>query len=139
MKNECFLDTNILMYAAGGSESEMRKKLIARDIIANQRFCLSGQVLAEFYVNFLRKAAKPLSLAKVDNWIDRLSEFDVEPIGMEVIRSAIFYSRRFQISYWDAAIVAAAERLGAAILYTEDLNHGQKYGTVTAINPFKAS
>ena len=138
MKNECFLDTNILMYAAAGSESESRKKLIAREIIANQKFCLSGQVLAEFYVNLLKKAAKPLSLAKIDQWIDKLSEFDVEPVGMEVIRSAIFYSRRFKISYWDAAIIAAADRLGAPILYTEDLNHGQKYGTVTAINPFKA-
>ena len=138
MKNECFLDTNILMYAAAGSESELRKKLIAREIIANQKFCLSGQVLAEFYVNLLKKAAKPLSLAKIDQWIDKLSEFDVEPVGMEVIRSSIFYSRRFKISYWDAAIIAAADRLGAPILYTEDLNHGQKYGTVTAINPFKA-
>jgi predicted nucleic acid-binding protein len=113
------------------------RKNIARGI-SQIKICLSGQVLAEFYVNLLKKAAKPLSLAKIDQWIDKLSEFDVEPVGMEVIRSAILYSRRFKISYWDAAIVAAADRLGAPILYTEDLNHGQKYGTVTAINPFKA-
>jgi predicted nucleic acid-binding protein len=43
------------------------------------------------------------------------------------------------ISYWDAALVAAAEVIGAPILYTEDLNHGQKYGSVTVINPFKAN
>ena len=48
-------------------------------------------------------------------------------------------ARRYQISYWDAAIIVAAGELGAAILYTEDLNHGQAYGTVTAINPFLAS
>ncbi len=45
--------------------------------------------------------------------------------------------RRFQIHYYDAAIVAAAERLGAEILYTEDLNHGQRYGTVLVQNPFR--
>ena len=49
---------------------------------------------------------------------------------------SIEIARRYQISYWDAAIIAAAGELGATILYTEDLNHGQAYGTVTAINPF---
>ena len=43
---------------------------------------------------------------------------------------------RFGLSYWDGAIIAAAERLGAPILYAEDLNHGQRYGSVQAINPF---
>jgi predicted nucleic acid-binding protein len=42
----------------------------------------------------------------------------------------------FEISYWDGAIIAAAERLGASTLYTEDLNHSQHYGSVQAINPF---
>ncbi len=47
-------------------------------------------------------------------------------------------SERYKISYWDGAILAAAEQLGAPILYTEDLNDGQTYGSVTVINPFKA-
>jgi predicted nucleic acid-binding protein len=34
---------------------------------------------------------------------------------------------RYRISYWDAAIVAAARALGARVLYSEDLNHGQDY------------
>ncbi|MER9304105.1 hypothetical protein NKJ06_29030 [Mesorhizobium sp. M0293] len=37
----------------------------------------------------------------------------------------------------DGAIIAAAERLGVKTLYTEDLNHGQAYGSVVAINPFR--
>lgn len=47
-------------------------------------------------------------------------------------------SERFQLSYWDGAIVAAAQELGAETLYTEDLNHGQVYGSVRAINPFRS-
>ncbi len=43
---------------------------------------------------------------------------------------------RYQISYWDAAIVAAAAELGCSALYSEDLSHGQFYGTVQVINPF---
>lgn len=42
----------------------------------------------------------------------------------------------YQISYWDAAILAAAEELGCTKLYTEDLNHGQTYESVQVINPF---
>jgi predicted nucleic acid-binding protein len=45
-------------------------------------------------------------------------------------------SLRYGISYWDGAILAAAEALEAPILYTEDLNHGQLYGRVRAVNPF---
>ena len=46
-------------------------------------------------------------------------------------------SVRFKISYWDGAIIAAAEALGAETLYTEDLNDGQLYGSVRVENPFK--
>ena len=55
---------------------------------------------------------------------------------MPLIKVAIEISWRYRISYWDGAILAAAERLGAEVLYTEDLNHGQAYGTVRVINPF---
>jgi predicted nucleic acid-binding protein len=48
----------------------------------------------------------------------------------------IWLSERYRINYWDGAILAAAEALGAETLYTEDLGHGQIYGSVRAINPF---
>ena len=47
--------------------------------------------------------------------------------------------QRDQISYWGAALIAGAEAISIPTLYTEDLNHGQKYGTVTVINPFKVN
>jgi predicted nucleic acid-binding protein len=53
-----------------------------------------------------------------------------------LIVAGIESSLRFNISFWDGAIIAAAERLGATTLYTEDLNHGQHYRSVQAINPF---
>ena len=40
-------------------------------------------------------------------------------------------------SYWDSAIVAAAQALGCDELYTEDLSHGQQLGGVTVVNPFR--
>jgi predicted nucleic acid-binding protein len=56
-----------------------------------------------------------------------------------IIKSALFVAERYQISFWDAALVVAAERMDAKTLYTEDLSHHQKYGSVTVINPFKAT
>jgi predicted nucleic acid-binding protein len=52
------------------------------------------------------------------------------------VRIAIEKSERFEISYWDAAILAAAEALGAETVYSEDLNAGQRYGRVRVVNPF---
>jgi predicted nucleic acid-binding protein len=136
MRNECFLDTNILIYAAAGREDEPDKYRIAEKIVRTADFCLSGQVLAEFYVNILRKPLRPPPLREVDQWITYLQAFPVAPIDTDLVRAGIIISRRFRIGYWDAAIIAAAEFLDAEVVYTEDLNHGQRYGSVRIVNPF---
>jgi predicted nucleic acid-binding protein len=59
-------------------------------------------------------------------------------VGPSHITSAIQHEERHQISFWDALILAAAESGGAEVLYTEDLNDGQQYGTVLARNPFRS-
>ena len=53
------------------------------------------------------------------------------------IRSAIYNEARYQMSFWDGLILAAAEAAGADVLFTEDLNHGQRYGSVLVRNPFR--
>ena len=136
MRIECFLDTNILIYAAAGKDDEPEKYPIAYDLVLDSRFGVSGQTLAEFYWNILRKPKLPPSIAEVDAWIDRLSDQPFTPVDINLVRVGIFFSQRFRIAYWDAALLAAAERLGAPVFYTEDLNHGQFYGSVQAINPF---
>jgi predicted nucleic acid-binding protein len=42
-----------------------------------------------------------------------------------------------RISYWDAAIVAAARALGCRELYSEDMSHGRDIEGVTIINLFR--
>ncbi len=54
-----------------------------------------------------------------------------------MVKQAIAISNRFKITYFDAAILAAAEAMGAKTVFTEDLNHGQHYGPVRVINPFR--
>ena len=60
----------------------------------------------------------------------------VVPVTLELFRRACRSSGRYQISYWDAAIISAAKELGATTVYSEDLAHGQEYDGVRVINPF---
>ena len=136
MSVEAFIDTNVLIYAAAGRHDHPEKYLRAWSLLDAAKFGLSGQVLAEFYVNVTSKPKVPLKPADAAKWVDRLSVVPVVGMDADVVREAIRHSHRFRISYWDAAIIAAAERLDAPILYTEDLNHGQHYGSVRVINPF---
>jgi predicted nucleic acid-binding protein len=141
MSVESFVDTNILLYAACGAADFPVKHEGAWKIIAEGAYALSAQVLAEFYVNAQKSknGQIPLSQNEAAGWIEQLSLLPVVPIDHLVVQQAVGYSKRYMISYWDAALVAAAEVVNAPILYTEDLNHGQKYGSVTVINPFKAN
>lgn len=136
MRSACFLDTNILIYAAAGRDDEPHKYAVAHQIIGRERFGLSGQVLAEFYSNVTRKPEVPLPDQDVDRWMDLLCRYPVAPVDDAIVRSAVVLSRRYRISYWDAAILTAAERLEAAVLYSEDLTHRQTYGSVQVVNPF---
>ena len=99
-------------------------------------FGTSAQVLQEFFVTVVKKAARPLSAAQALEWIEQWIVFPCQPVDHQLVRIAIERSERFAISYWDAAILAAAEALGAETIYSEDLNDGQRYGRVRVVNPF---
>ncbi len=133
---DCFFDTNVLVYAAIGHNSEPAKYERALELIGSEDFATSAQVLQEFYVNVIKKADKPLAPAKAAEWVATISRKPCQEVDSAIVMRGIENSQRYQISYWDGAIIAAADRLGTKTLYTEDLNHGQTYGSVRAINPF---
>lgn len=141
MPSECFLDTNVLIYAAMGRIDDERKYRLASALIETKLFGLSGQVLAEFYTNVTnsQKHRDIMPSVEVDQWMTLLGRYPIAPVDEGIVANGIAYSRRYQISYWDGAILAAAERLNAPILYTEDLNHDQTYGSVRVVNPFRAN
>lgn len=141
MPTECFLDTNVLIYAAMGKIDAPRKQEIAEQLLQTELFGLSGQVLAEFYINVInpKKYLEPMPAADVDIWMKLLGRYPIAAVDGGIVATGIGLSRRYGISYWDAAVLAAAERLGAPILYTEDLNHDQTYGSVRVVNPFRAN
>ena len=113
MNDRVFLDTNVLVYAAGGSGADLAKMERAQNLVGRGDFCLSTQVLGEF-VNIIqnsRKMATPLTDDDVDAWLERLSEFTVVDTDIELVERALFFQRRYKIKYWDAQILAGAERI----------------------------
>jgi predicted nucleic acid-binding protein len=137
MAVDALLDTNVLIYAASSEPSEDAKRAKAVDLIDTLSFGLSAQVLQEFYVVATRKAKRKLSPVQAMWWLERFMPFPCVETDVALVHEAALGAERHQISYWDAAIIAAAERLGATVLYTEDLNHEQLYGSVRVINPFR--
>lgn len=97
-------------------------------------FGVSGQTLAEF-ANVARRKAVSAD-AVVDQWLVFLGTLPFVPVDQVYVIAGLRLARRYQLKYYDAALLAAAERLGAPIFYTEDLNHNQVYGSVRAVNPF---
>jgi predicted nucleic acid-binding protein len=139
MTVQCFVDTNVLVYAARPKNDEPEKSKIANMVIQNERFCVSVQVLQEFYVAAQKRypGATPLSEGDAAEWVGWLEQFCEVVTDVFLVQQAIETARNFRISYWDAAIVAAAARAAAPVLYSEDLNHGQRYGAVQVMNPFR--
>jgi len=134
---ECFLDTNILLYAASRNPADLTRKKIAIELLAERDFGLSAQVLQEFYTVATRKADYRMPPEKALEWIENLEEFPCVTLDIALVKTAAETSARYRISYWDGAIVAAAEALGAPVLFSEDLNDGQLYGGVRVVNPFR--
>jgi predicted nucleic acid-binding protein len=134
-----FFDTNILLYAAR-TKLEARdsfKRPIAQQLLIENDFMVSGQVLAEFYHNATKIGPYQITSEEADMWLEQLSVQHCVAVNAQIVKSGAALAKRYQISYWDGAILAAAQEGGADILYTEDLNNGQAYGRVMAINPFQ--
>jgi predicted nucleic acid-binding protein len=136
MTARVFFDTNVLVYAAVGAGKDEPKRRRAMELIETMDFGTSAQVLQEFFVTVVRKAFRPLSASQAMEWVEQWTAFPCQTIDHQLVRIAIEQSARFAISYWDAAILAAAEALGTDTVYSEDLGHGQRYGRVRVINPF---
>jgi predicted nucleic acid-binding protein len=141
MSGKAFLDSNIIIYAATGRDAYPEKFRRAREIVLEGEIGISTQVIGEFVSNVQKpkRMARPLSAAETAFWVSALFRLPIIEIDRLIVETAMIVQRRYQLSYWDSQIVAAADRLGAAVLYSEDLSHGQMYGSVRCENPFRSN
>jgi predicted nucleic acid-binding protein len=133
-----FVDANVLLYSVSRDPKDAAKLAVAKVIVDDSDLAVSAQVLQEFYTQAVRPSRpKPLSDECAWSIVEAfILKYPVLPTTVEHARKAWLASERFQISYWDAAILDAAREIGCTTVLTEDLNHGQGYGGVRVTNPF---
>jgi predicted nucleic acid-binding protein len=136
-----FVDTNVLVYALATDDPERSAvaQTLLRELMTAQVFRCSTQVLAELFVTLTRKIRTPLTAQQAMRYLDTLAVWPAVVPDYGAIREAIELSASVHISFWDALVVIAAARAGAAVLYTEDLQHGQRISGVEIMNPFRGS
>ena len=132
-----FVDTNVLLYAVSTAPDERKKNQRALAILDDDDIALSVQVLQEFYVQATR-STKPERLnheqavALIESWL----RFRVQETSVALVQNALSTRKRWDISYWDAAIVEAARVAGCGTLLSEDLQNGMDFAGVRVQNPF---
>jgi predicted nucleic acid-binding protein len=137
MTSRGFLDTNIVIYSVARRLSlhDDARTRIAETIVG-QGGVISVQVLNEFADTVFRRHRQTWPVIReMLNVINELCGPAI-PLTLEVHQSAVDISVRYGFRIYDSLIIAAAEHAGCTTLYTEDLQHGQKVGNVTIVNPF---
>jgi predicted nucleic acid-binding protein len=134
-----FLDTNVLVYAFdvdAGFKFD-KAQAILKDCWDSQLGTLSTQVLQEFYVTITRKLSNKIDKQSARNIVQAYKAWSVYSITPEDIIDASELEEQNSLSFWDSLIIIAAKKNGAEILYSEDMQDGQKFGNLTVVNPFR--
>ena len=134
---KALLDTNVLVYAVDRSDARKNAKAVSivQSALRNPReYAISSQSLSEFANVAFRKLAMPaesiLEFLRIFKGLATvLSDNAVVARGVEI-------KALYGLQFYDATLVAAAERAGAREIWSEDLNPGQRYGGILAVNPF---
>jgi predicted nucleic acid-binding protein len=102
------------------------------------RVCVSAQLLSELYVTLTRRVEPPLPPRDAEAAVSAFAVgWPVVPVTAEVVQAAISATRRYRLHFWDALIWAAAKVTGAAVVLSEDFQHGRALEGVLFLNPFR--
>lgn len=131
-----FIDTNVWVYALSGQDHAKRDsaiELIARSY-RDDTICVSSQVLKEF-ANFAFKKTRKTA-DQINAMLEKIGEHAFVADTKQLVMDAVSGKEKWQVGFYDALMLAAANESGCATICTEDLNDGQRYGNVVARNPF---
>lgn len=137
MNDNYFLDTSIFIYSFENSpKGNIAKELIATGL-SSQQAKISYQVVQEFVNVSTRKFKQPLTTADLRTYIAKV----MQPIwavysSAQLIQTALDIRERWRFGFYDALIVSSALEASCPVLFTEDLQHGQKVYDLEIINPF---
>jgi predicted nucleic acid-binding protein len=137
MPARSFFDTNVLVYTDDADSRAKQRR--ALDLFAAARRDGSGvvstQVLSEYFVAATRKLGVDPAVAR--RKVELFARLHLAVLDLEDVLPAIDLHRLHQIAFWDALIVRAAQESGCGVLYSEDMQHGRRFGGVDVVNPFR--
>jgi predicted nucleic acid-binding protein len=140
MSDRFFLDTNIFVYSfdtTAPRKADRAAKLIRRAIEA-QEGIVSYQVVQEFFNLALRRFAEPMSGADAEQYLSTT----FRPLlavhsSHRLYGQALHLATTYSLSWYDSLIVASAIEGQCGILYSEDFQDGQRFGSLRIENPFQ--
>ena len=131
-----FVDTNVLIYAL--DRGDLKKQEAARawraELWKSHGGRISFQVLQEFYVKVAQKWPNAREQARAE--VRDLLAWRPAQVDGAILERAFRIQDRYELSFWDALIVAAAKSLACRYLLTEDLQADQELDGITVVNPF---
>ena len=133
-----FFDTNILVYAATNQDphkADIARELIRHALEVNHDGVISVQVMTEF-ANVM-KIRFNATATEIDEWISQFYPLLATEVTMDVVRNALFIKEEYGIQFYDALIVATADKLGCTEIVSEDLIDEQVYCGMAVVIPFK--
>lgn len=133
-----FFDTNILVYAATNQDphkADIAHELIRHALEVNHDGVISVQVMTEF-VNVM-KTRFNVAATEINEWISQFYPLLATEVTMDVVRNALFIKEEYGIQFYDALIVATADKLGCTEIVSEDLSDEQVYCGMAVVNPFR--
>ena len=139
MSDRFFLDTNIFVYSFDQSAPVKARKAaqLIRKALTTQKGVISYQVVQEFLNVALRRFSHPMQTADAEQYLGTvfrplLSLHSSHALYVE----ALHLQGQSGLSWYHSLIVAAAIQAHCDLLYTEDLQHGQRFGSLQITNPF---
>jgi predicted nucleic acid-binding protein len=135
-----FLDTNIFVYALLASEPLKRQRALqlVEQALGSRMGCISYQVIQEFANVATRKFAQRFTNDQCKQFIGAaMQPLNRVPSSPALLEAALDLQAETRYSFYDSLVLAAALQAGAAVLYSEDLQHNQLVGgTLRVVNPF---
>ena len=133
-----FVDTNLWAYRLDRREPT-RSAIIRswlQELAKQHEIVVSTQVLIELRSVLSSKFKPPLSWLDTQAALQAIAQFEVVPANTNLVLDAHELTKAHKLAWFDALIVEAALRSGCKLLYSEDLNHGQRIEGLEVRNPF---
>jgi predicted nucleic acid-binding protein len=139
MSDRFFLDTNVFVYSFdrnAASKARTATQLI-RKALSTQKGMISHQVVQEFFNVALRKFSQPMTAADAEQYLGAV----FRPLlgihsSQALFAEALHLQAKSRLSWYHSLIVSAAIQAHCDFLFTEDLQHGQRFGNLRVANPF---